>query len=224
MGLKPKIIADIREKNSLVIAELRHIGIEVELKHLNLADYIISSEIAVERKTINDFVNSMINKRLPEQLRDMKTNFKIPLLMIEKEDHQDLYKPSMHYHIHENAVRGMILSVASEFNVPIIMTEGYEDTAKYLMLLAKKHEKGKMPLSLVSKRKAYSMKEQQQIILESFPGIGPSLAKEILKNFGTIKNFINAPEEKLRTIPRVGKKAEIIKKIIDASYGSSIKL
>ena len=61
METKPKIIADIREKNSLVIAELIHLGADVELKHLNLADYIISQDIAIERKTINDFVSIAIS-------------------------------------------------------------------------------------------------------------------------------------------------------------------
>jgi Fanconi anemia group M protein len=215
-----KIIADIREKNSLVISELKSLGVEVELKYLKLADYLISSEIAVERKTINDFVSSMINRRLPEQLRDMKANFKIPLLIIEKEDHQNLYKPSLHSQIHENAIRGMLLSIATEFQIPYILTEGYEDTAKYLMLLAKRQEKNKSPISLVAKRKAFSPKEQQRIIVESFPGIGPSLAKEIIKKFKTIKNFANSSIEEIESIPKLGKKkALIIKRIFEASYG-----
>ena len=54
--------------SSLVIAELHELGVEVELKHLALADYIISDKIAVERKTVNDFVSSMLDKRLLKQL------------------------------------------------------------------------------------------------------------------------------------------------------------
>ena len=177
----PRIIADIREKNSLVIAELRKLGIDVELKHLKLADYIISRDIAVERKTINDFVSSMINKRLIQQIIDLKKNYKFPLLLIECEDHQALYKPTRMPNLHENAVRGMLLSVTTDFGIPTILTEGYEDTAKYLMLLAKRQLKPKKKISFAVKRKAFSIKEQQQIILESFPGIGPSTAKLILK-------------------------------------------
>jgi Fanconi anemia group M protein len=213
---KPKIIADIREKNSLVISELIHLGADVELKHLNLADYIISKDIAVERKTINDFVSSVINKRLQSQLIDLKKNFKAPLLLIEKEDHQEIYRPSGHPNIHENAIRGMLLSIAN-FEVPFILTEGYEDTANYLLLLAKKQLKPEQPFSLAFKRKAFSLKNQQQIILESFPGIGPSTAKSLLKHFKTIKNFINASEEELKKT-KLGKKSSIIKKIVDVSF------
>jgi len=216
METKPKIIADIREKNSLVIAELIHLGADVELKHLNLADYIISQDIAIERKTINDFVSSMINKRLQSQLIDMKKNFKAPLLIIEKEDNQEIFKPSGHPNIHENAVRGMLLSIAN-FNVPFIITEGYEDTARYLLLLAKRQLKPESEISLSFKRKAHSKKEQLQIIIESFPGVGPATAKSLLKQFGTIKNIANAQLEELEK-SKLRKKAEIIKKILETKY------
>ena len=58
---KPKIIADYREKNSLVISELINLGVDVEIRELKVADYIVK-DVAIERKTINDFVSSMINK------------------------------------------------------------------------------------------------------------------------------------------------------------------
>jgi len=213
---KLKIIADNREKNSLVIAELHELGIEVEMKHLILADYIISNEIAIERKTINDFIGSIINKRLLKQLSDLKSNFKKPLLIIEGIEEHDLYKTGTD--LHENAIRGMILAISTELQVPIILTKDYKDTAVYLQLLAKKQEQGAKEFSLVLKRRAYNMKDQQQMIIESFPGIGPALAKALLKKFKSIKNIINASEEELKEIPKLGKKAESIKKIIEHNY------
>jgi len=213
---KPRVIADNREKNSLVISELAELGVEVEIKHLVLADYLISNEIAIERKTINDFVSSMLNKRLLEQVRDLKNNYKFPLLIVEREDHHSLYKPTGHPQIHENAVRGMMLTVTTDFGVPTIITDDYKDTAEYILLLAKRQLKPQQAISLVVKRHAYSMKEQQQIIIESFPGIGPKTAKDILKHFKSIKNFANASIDELKET-RLGKKAEIIKKILEHS-------
>jgi ERCC4-type nuclease len=60
---KLNIIADYREKNSLVISELESLNVKVKIKHLKVGDYKIKNTI-VERKTISDFVSSMINKRL----------------------------------------------------------------------------------------------------------------------------------------------------------------
>jgi len=105
------------------------------------------------------------------------------------------------------------------FNIPFIFTENYEDTAKYILLLAKRQLNPKKEISLVVKRKAFSIKNQQSIILESFPGIGPSLAKSLLKQFKTIKNFASASLEDLEKIPKLGKKkAAIIKRLIEISY------
>jgi ERCC4-type nuclease len=214
-----KIIIDDREKNSLVASELINLGAEIEFKHLVLADYIISEEIAVERKTIDDFVSSMINKRIILQLNDMKKNFKRPLLLIEGTEEQDLYRPARHPNMNENAIKGMLLSIMADFQIPIIFSKNYEDSASYLYLLAKREERGKKEFSFKIKRKAFNMKEQQQMIVEGFPGIGPSLSKNILKHFKTIPVFANATIEELEKVPKLGKKKAVsIKALLDKNY------
>ena len=72
---------------------------------------------------------------------------------------------------------------------------------------------------MVKKRKPLTLKEQQEFLIESLPGIGPSLSKELLKKFGSVKKIINASEEKLIKVPKIGKKkAEAIKKVLDENY------
>lgn len=214
-----KVIIDHRERNSSVISELKALDIDCVIKHLPLADYIIGKDIGIERKTVGDFVGSMINKRLVNQLRDLKENFKKPLLLIEGIDEEDIYKPSSHPKINENAVRGMLTSVALDFEVPMIFTKDAEDTAIYIYLLIKRQSKPDKEYSLKINRKAHSLSDQQQIIIESFPSVGPSLAKNILKHFQSISAFMNADVRELRKVEKVGKKkAEIIKRLIDTKY------
>ncbi|MBU2522743.1 MAG: hypothetical protein KKE23_00435 [Nanoarchaeota archaeon] len=214
-----KIIIDHREKNSLVASELVSLGVEIEFRQLLLADYIISEEIAVERKTIGDFVSSMLNKRLIFQLDDLKKNFKKPLLLIEGTEEQDIYKPLGHPNLNENAIKGMLLSITTYFQIPIIFSKDYQDSASYLYLLAKKEEKGKKEFSFKIKRRAFNMKEQQQMIIEGFPGIGPSTAKNILKHFKTISAFVNASIKELEEVEKLGKKkAANVKALLDKKY------
>jgi len=164
---KPKIIADKREKNSPVISELIHLGVEVELKHLPVADFLVKNT-AIERKTISDFQNSMISRRLIRQLQEIK-QYKNCLLIIEGNDEHELYSHNEEGKgIHENAIRGFLLDILLKYKVPIILTKNYEDTAKFLIILAKKQEK---ELSIRANKKARSKKEQLQYILEGFPGI-----------------------------------------------------
>jgi Fanconi anemia group M protein len=209
---KPKIIVDYREKNSLVISELVSLGLNVEFKQLKVADYIVKG-VAVERKTVSDFVSSMINRRLLKQLEELG-QYPDRLLIVEGIDEQELYTDAEDWTgMHPNSIRGFLLSILLKYRVPVIFTKNYMDTARFLSVLAKRKPR-EFPLNV--NKKSLNKKERLQFILEGFPGIGPKTAKKLLKKFKTIKKIINATEEELRKI--LGKKAEIIKKIIDMKY------
>lgn len=66
---KLKIFADFREKGSGVIKELVNQGVEVRMQNLAVGDYILSNRVCVEFKTKQDFVASIIDKRLCSRLR-----------------------------------------------------------------------------------------------------------------------------------------------------------
>ena len=209
-----KIIVDYREKNSLVISEFESLNLVAEFAQLEVADYIIN-DIAVERKTVSDFLSSMINRRLLNQLEKM-TSYENRLLIIEGLDEQDLYSEDENNKgVHANSVRGFLLSILLKHKTPIIFTKNYEDTAKFLAILARRKTK---EISLHVAKKNLDKQERLQFILEGFPGIGPKTAKELLKKFKTIKNIINASEDELREI--LGKKTENILKIIEQEFGN----
>lgn len=204
-----KIIVDNREKNSLVASELIHLGHQIEFNQLEIGDYLIGSVI-IERKTVSDFISSMLNKRLIIQLQNLQ-EIREKLLIIEGIEEQELYQEKSGG-INSNAIRGMLLSILLKYNVPIIMTKDYLDTTRFIDVLARKQDK---ETSIIAKRKSVNYQEQLQYILEGFPGIGPKTAKRLLEEFKTIKNIINASEEDLKK--SIGKKAEIFN-IINKEY------
>jgi ERCC4-type nuclease len=209
---RPTIIVDYRERNSLVISQLVSLGILVEFKNLNVADYLVQG-VAIERKTVSDFIASMKNRRLLNQLEEL-SQYEDRLLIVEGIDEQDLYTDSEDWiGMHPNSVRGFLLSILLKHKTPIIFTKNHEDTAKFLAVLSKRKPR-ELPLNV--KKKALNKKEQLQFIIESFPGIGPKTARKLLKKFRTIQKTINAPEEELREV--IGKKSKIIKKIIEQKY------
>jgi Fanconi anemia group M protein len=213
------IIIDSREKNSLVISELVEQNISFEFRQLQVADYVIGN-IAIERKTISDFISSMLSKRLLRQLIDLG-QYPKKLLIIEGFDEQELYGDNdKSSGINPNAIRGMLLSTVLKFQVPIIFTKDYADTAKFLILLEKRQEKGEKDISLRVRRKTSNIYDQQQMILEGFPGIGPSTAKALLKKFKTIKAIINANEKDLVKARLNKNKIAAMKKIIETKYKS----
>ena len=153
----------------------------------------------------------MINKRLSKQIEELK-QYQNKLILIEGFENQELYNDN-NLGINSNAIRGFLLSIALKHKIPMIFTKNPEDTAKFILVIAKKQEK---EMSLISKKKSLSKKEQLQFIVEGFPGIGPKTAKKLLKEFKTIKNIINTPEEKLKKI--LGKKEIIFKTLIESKY------
>jgi len=215
-----KLLVDHREDKSL-IKELskKH---QIEIKQLITADYIIQGKnsdntdlsIGIERKTSNDFLNSIIDKRIIQQLIYLKENFTIPLLIIEGT--QNIYTIR---NFHPNAIRGMLASIAIDYQIPILQTRNFRDTAALINTIASRLEKPKKLFPLLKKRKPLTLKEQQELVIESFPGIGPNLAKNLLKKFNSVKKIINASEEKLKKTEKIGQiKAKEIKKITDSEY------
>ncbi len=209
---KIKIIIDYREKNCLIASELSAMGFVVEFKELKVADYLVKGT-AIERKTVNDFISSMINRRLLKQLEELQ-QYKNRLLIIEGIEEQELYTDSKEWTgMNPNAIRGFLLSILLKYKVPIIFTKNYKDTVKFISVLSKKQEK---ELSLNVTKKTLNKKERMQFILEGFPGIGPKTAKKLLRKFKTLRNIFNVSEEELKEI--IGKKAESFKELVYSKY------
>ncbi|MFH1365120.1 MAG: ERCC4 domain-containing protein [archaeon] len=209
---KEKVVVDYREKNCLVPSSLIRLGLEIEFTELKTGDYLVK-DIIIERKTVSDFLSSMLNKRLSNQLNKMN-EYENKLLIIEGISEQELYSDSNpHKRINANAIRGFLLSILLKHKIPILFTKDQEDTARMISILSKRKEK---EISMKEKRKGNNSKEQKQLITEGFPGIGPKTAKKILEEFKSIKGFVNATEQDLKKI--LGKKSETVKKIIEEEY------
>ena len=68
------VYADYREKGSGIARELSESGVVVKLESLSWADYILSSRVGIEFKKVDDFVDSIIDGRLLQQIKDLKNN------------------------------------------------------------------------------------------------------------------------------------------------------
>lgn len=212
---KLKVFADSREKGSTILKELINLGLSVETKNLDVADYIISERVGIERKDVKDFVNSIIDKRLFSQIKNLKENFSNPLIILEGEE--DIYSVR---NIHPNAIRGMLATIAISFGIPIIRTKNQLDTAELIKVIAKREQDAESKdIGVRLEKKPLTTKEQQEFIIESLPGIGPSLAKSLLLEFKTVKSLINAEPEKIQKVDKMGpKKTEEIIRILNEFY------
>lgn len=210
-----KIYADVREKNSDIIRILKE-NAQVELRQLPVGDYILSDRVCVERKTVDDFLQSIIDSRLITQAKELSQNFDAPILMLEG----DSMKIYVQRDIHPNAIRGMMSSLAIDFGVSIIPTQNSEDTARTLYVIAKREQEDeRRTVSLRGERKPFTLAERQQFIVESLPNVSAILARRLLKHFGSVQDIMNASEKELMEVEGVGKKrADGIIKVAGKDY------
>tara|TARA_Y100000310_G_scaffold129802_1_gene128973 strand:- start:1671 stop:2480 length:810 start_codon:yes stop_codon:yes gene_type:complete len=237
---KTPIIIDTREKQSLVASHLAEQNANIKFEKLEIGDYLISN-IGIERKTFSDFISSMLNKRLQEQLINLK-KYPKHFLIIEgwnqntERELTNNYRAShdgweggtnslsdpkkfANFKIHPNAIRGMLLSIILDFNIPIIFTQDEKDTATFLLLITKKFEKTPTPLSLRPSKTPQSLKQQKQFILEGFPGIGPTISKQLLDSFPSLEKIFTASREQLKTITNLTEdKIEKIKLLLESCH------
>lgn len=211
--IKPLIYADSREGNSRVLRELDKLDAIIEVKALPVADYQVSDEVGIERKTAKDFVSSIIDKRLYKQAKELVENFRKPIIILEGDElYSSLLNP--------NAIRGALASIAVDFGIPIIPTRSEEDTAAMVLRLAIReqiHEKS--PVQVRTEKKPLTLYEQQLYIVESLPNIGPVTAKKLLEEFGSVKNIINASQAELKSVDGIGDKiARSIVDVVDSGF------
>ena len=126
-----KIFVDFREREMAKLLE--SLGIEVTVKNLEVGDYVISDKVAIERKTAQDFVASIIDpqRNLFRQMADLARTYDRPVLILEG---RDLYTSQMN----AGSIRGAMISVAVDYGIPIIPTEDRDETASVIALLARR--------------------------------------------------------------------------------------
>ncbi len=210
-----KIIIDHRELKSPTAKHLFEKDISLDPQQLLVGDFILSNDVVCEKKICRDFTASLLDGRLFTQAVELKRNFNKPLIIIEGHI-EELYERN----ISPNAIKAAMISLIIDYQIPIIFSSDPLDTANILTTIAKREQiDNKKEISLRGSKKAFSLSEQQQFLVEGFPSIGPSLAKNLLKHFKSVKNIVNASVEDLQEVEKVGeKKAEIIKKILESEY------
>jgi DNA excision repair protein ERCC-4 len=220
-----RIVVDERERNSSIPDLLKNAGAVIDFAQLKIGDYIVSSETAVERKTIRDLISSIYDGRLFVQCSDLVKHYQKPLLVVqgnianlaeipEDLEDKDLKRQAERMPLAYDA----LVTVATEFRIPIIYTSSAEHTAQLLVTLVNMSlREGRTTGPLMRKiKKENPVYIQQLSVLASVPGVGEKLAARMLKKFDTPIRALNASAAELATIQGFGlTRAERVRKILD---------
>ncbi|NQE54839.1 3'-flap repair endonuclease Xpf [ANME-1 cluster archaeon GoMg3.2] len=216
MELKLTIFVDPRETRAGIARFLQKAGVDLKLQNLEIGDYIVSDKVCIERKTVTDFLDTLINKRrnLFEQIHRMKNEYEKPLLVIEGDS---IYGQR---NVHPNVVRAVMASIALDYAVPIIQTRDAADTASLIYVIAKREQMpNKTEVNPHGKKPTASLKEQQEYFVSALSNIGIMTTRNLLVKFKTIERIMAASKEELMEVENVGEKtAEHIKKVFSTEY------
>ncbi len=210
---KVRIVMDRRDPPEIAGA-LREMGAEVELQQLHVADFICSDRVAVERKTRTDFERSVIDQRLFDQLSRLRESYSSVILIVEGPRNPDEEM------ISRAALLGAYSSVLSSYGASIFFTLSPEATAEMVLALAKYEQLSqKRPLRVSGRPKGITFSQNQRAIVEMLPMVGPKLADQLLRKFGSVKKVFSASEKRLMKVEKLGeKKAKAIRRAIDEKY------
>ncbi|MFW9771491.1 MAG: ERCC4 domain-containing protein, partial [Candidatus Thorarchaeota archaeon] len=197
----PHIILDNREQKLASILEGKKDRITYETKQLDIADIVVSNEVAIERKEGFDFVSSIMDNRLFEQMRRLKETYITPILIIEGLNDNVFENVGMNI----SSIYGALAFISYKLGISLIPTRNIEDTAIVVERIAYREQvKDGVPLLARKAPKGMSIKERRTYVVEGFIDIGPKKAKTLIEQFKTPHQVIKAIKHTEVTFTRTG--------------------
>ena len=152
-----------------IVNYFRLSGFDVDVRRLDVCDYVVSDRCGIERKDVSDFLGSMKDGRLFNQARDMAEAYERPVLILEGRMSRAFKRSRMR----PASVYGALSSLVLDYGVSVVPTEDPETTAVLLHRLAYREQvREDMPLD-----------RQQVFLLSGLPQIGSTLAEVLLRRF-----------------------------------------
>ena len=212
---KPIIIVDSRERK--ILGNIDPEKAVLQEKQLQVGDFILSDRVGVERKSVQDFLQSIVDQRIFKQLENLANSFECPLLILEG-------NPELLFlerNIHENTIRGVLSCIAIDYKIPIIWTQNSQETCNQLYWIAMREQViGKREIQVRANKKASTLAKQQEFLVAGLPGINSKRAKKLLQELKTPEKVFRANENRLLKINGFGDKmVKKMKGILQEEYG-----
>jgi len=207
-----RITADYRERRSGLV-ELLQQHCEIEICSLHCGDYRINNHVLVERKTGKDFLLSLIDLRLFNQIKRLKnTSYRTALIIEGNPFKTDLDFPP-------EAIKGALLSCQVVWQLPVLLTHSTIETAETLLSIGRQDQKNSDVVMLRGGYRPKKLRSRQLYFLQGLPGVGASLAKRLLDHFGAPRNVLNSTNEELAAVRGIGKeRARVIREVLDEYF------
>jgi Fanconi anemia group M protein len=212
-----EVVVDQRELDSTIARDLStREGFETRLETLEVGDYVLSDRVAVERKSVADFLDTLTggDRSLFEQARALSRHYARPVLLLEGED---LYGAR---NVHPEAIRGALAALVVDFGLSVLRTADEADTADMLATVARREQTDRdRSVSVHGQKGAKTLGEQQEYVVSAIADVGPVTARSLLEHFGSVEDVMTAEEGALREADGVGEvTAGRIREVVASDY------
>ncbi len=218
-GAKPVIYVDSREaanrNGRKIINEIERLGAEVNITKLDFGDYVLSEDVAVERKTVFDLASTLTDRFLFDQIFRMRDAYPNALVIIE--GYMGVLRKFRR--ITPEAINGTLFALAQR-GVPMVPTVDYKDTAHFLVVGTRKLTRETRTLPTIRHRvRTENIYEKQLYLITGLPHVGSVIANNLLKYFATPRRVLTASADELMEVGDVGPKiAKDIATVLDTPY------
>ncbi|MFB6146162.1 MAG: DEAD/DEAH box helicase [Halobacteriaceae archaeon] len=212
-----EIVVDQRELDAPIARDLStRDGVETRLETLAVGDYVCSDRVAVERKSVEDFLDSLVgdDRSIFEQVGDLASHYARPVVVVEGED---LYGSR---NVHPNAVRAALASLVTDFGASLLRTGDADGTADLLAALAEREQtESDRTVSVHGEKANKTLAEQQEYVVASIAEVGPVTARSLLDALGSVESVLTADREALLDVEGVGDvTADQIREVVGSEY------
>jgi len=183
------------------LLEEKYTNIKFETEQLDIADIVISEDVAIERKEGSDFVSSIMDNRLFEQCLRLKETYTTPILILEGLNDNVFENTGMKI----SSIYGALAYISYKLGISVIPTRNLEDTAIVIERIAYR-EQIKDGAFILSRKapKGMSTEERRTFIVEGFVDIGPKKAKSLIEKYKTPYRVFKAIQQTEITFTRTG--------------------
>jgi ERCC4-related helicase/ERCC4-type nuclease len=215
-----EIVADQRELDSHIARDLStREGVTTRLETLAVGDYVLSDRVAVERKSVEDFLDTLLgnDRSMFDQVGDAARHYARPVVILEGER---LYERR---NVHPNAIRGALSSLAVDFGASVLQTRDADETADLLEVIARREQdRDDREVRVHGEKSSKTLAEQQEYVVSSVAEVGPVTARALLDHFGSVEAVMTADADELKKVDGVGDvTATQIREVVSEEYDPS---
>lgn len=195
------VVADDRERNSETIKFLSDAdNVSVAIKRLAVGDYIVDQRLIFERKTLNDFVRSIVDGRLFRQaIRLAGSKYKTVLIL------EGTAKDFSETGVSREAIQGALITVSIVMGIPVLRSRTPSESARLILYSARQIKSFAAGVVQRSGSRPKGRRKKQLYILQGLPGVGSERAIRLLEAFGSVAAVVTATGEELQSVEGIGK-------------------